>query len=114
MTNELLAVELPSENPDNLFRTQIGNKLVSTVFLGPEVKSMDLAISSFGDIFAGLDEDLDRRTELLASDGDYETMVFNCTDDGDIEDWTEIMGRRYLTAKEAEIGHYQFVDSYLG
>ena len=66
--------------------TQVGNLWVSTVFMG-------------------LDHSFGTGPPLI-----FETMVFPCTDEGEVESWGEEYVRRYSTWAQAEQGHADAVE----
>ena len=43
---------------------------------------------------------------------EYETMVFKCDKDGDVEDWGELDKENYETEEEAKKGHKKMVEKW--
>jgi hypothetical protein len=68
-------------------------------------------VSTVGDFYPG-----DKRKPLGAGeDSFFETMVFGLSSTeecGTVDSWSELEGRRYATAEDAEAGHYLFCLKY--
>ena len=45
--------------------------------------------------------------------GEYETMVFKCDKNGDVESWSELDKNNYPTEAEAKKGHKEMVSRWL-
>ena len=100
--------ELESMNERTVALTQVGDVVVSTVSLSlPMVRSMDSLITTLGAIYGGAEDRAD-----LSTPGDYETMVFDCDDNGEVTNYTEKDFARYATKEEAEEGHKQIVEKW--
>lgn len=79
-------------------------------------------ISTVGDLYYG--DDPIRKTVGAGARDFFETYVFKTTgapaegNEGcgciEVADWSEVDGRRYATAGEAQIGHEEFVSKYTG
>jgi hypothetical protein len=46
--------------------------------------------------------------------GGFETMVFRCTPNGTVLDWSELTVRRYIDEQSARDGHVDVVNTYRG
>jgi len=46
-----------------------------------------------------------------AVNNSFETMVFECGENGNVSDWGDLDRDNYKTEKEAEIGHQKMVKS---
>jgi hypothetical protein len=75
-------------------------KVVSTVRLTEEVKSIDLMLSMLPSRGRPYDS-------VAGSDDNFETMVFPTEDD-----WEELDAVRYSTAEEAREGHQKMVEKW--
>lgn len=75
-------------------------------------------ISTVGDLY------IDNKRKTVGAWGYFETLVFKTTgepvpdNDGcgceQVADWSEVDGRRYDTAGDAQAGHEAFVQKYIG
>ncbi len=80
------------DNPRTVARTQVGNRMVSTVsLLG------DHPIEQLFMLTRGLEA------------APFETMVFACESDGDVSDFMALACERYESRAEAEEGHRAMV-----
>lgn len=111
-------VELPSENPDHIGLTLVGDKLVSTVRINADVKAMDGFVTLLANI---LGEEI---PDYLGHGKDYESAVFVVDPekavnpemdlrDARIEDQDELEHHVYDTVEDALDGHARLVDQYL-
>lgn len=46
------------------------------------------------------------------ADHGLETMVFRCTEDGEVQSWSDLDARRYATVPEAEKGHLDMIEKW--
>lgn len=46
------------------------------------------------------------------ADHGLETMVFRCTEDGEVQSWRDLDARRYETIPEAEKGHLDMIEKW--
>ena len=46
------------------------------------------------------------------ADHGLETMVFRCTEDGEVQSWRDLDARRYGTIPEAEKGHLDMIEKW--
>lgn len=77
---------------------------VSTVNLDP-VRPLDNLLGAFSSLVP------DRAD--LSTPGNFETMVFACRPDGEVEHWQELDFARYTTVEEAREGHERIVQKWM-
>lgn len=46
------------------------------------------------------------------ADHGSETMVFKCTEDGEVISWKNLDARRYITIQEAIKGHWDMIEKW--
>ena len=46
------------------------------------------------------------------ADYGLETMVFRCTEDGEVQSWRDLDARRYITIQEAIKGHWNMIEKW--
>lgn len=46
------------------------------------------------------------------ADHGLETIVFKCTEDGEVQSWRDLDTRRYVTVPEAEKGHMDMIEKW--
>lgn len=112
--------DVVSENPNQIARTKAGNYLVSTIFLSSANLALDDSLTRLGELVFSNErvkdhpeaEELKERFDFLKTNGDYETMVFHCDEEGEPTDWTEVDAARYDSEEEALDGHRQMVERW--
>jgi len=87
--------------------------LVSTILRSPEMRDVDGLVGALVGAFSSLLGEEDEERADLLTPGDYETMVFRCSEEGEVESWTELDFRRYVTKDEALAGHEEIVGKWL-
>jgi len=105
MTNAtIVAEDVFSENEYSIASTQLSNGyVVSTVRLSPFTRTMDSFLSILP---------LEDRADLNTP-GEYETMVFKCDENCEVDDWEEQDFARYSSAEAAKKGHKEMVEKWL-
>ncbi len=99
----------PNANPNVVCQTVVdGAWLVSTINLA-DAKPIDAALS----MLQAFVVDDDGRADL-STPGEYETMVFPCDADGEVQDWGEQDFARYFTKDEALAGHTTMCEKWEG
>lgn len=53
-------------------------------------------------------------TSYIPMENCYETMVFRCTKNGTVRNWTDMDFQRYKTEEEAKAGHQIMVEKWKG
>ena len=87
--------------------------VISTITLDDDVsRSLDSMLTTLGGTVGG--EVGERAKALDHSNGEYETMVFECDEEGEVTNWAEVDISRYHTEEEAREGHATMVDKWDG
>ena len=45
-------------------------------------------------------------------DYNYETMIFTCDKEGEVEDWQDLYCEKYKTIEEANNGHQEIIENF--
>lgn len=93
-------------NPNSVSVTQVGTVVVSTVKLSASSQSFDSTLALVNSLFG------EPRVADLNAEGNYESIVFFCDEDGGVEDWEEQDFRRYDNNADALIGHAELVERW--